>query len=89
MGMFFKKSLIHTNKPFSKNAPTSPELKVVEEKDFTKEKANFIAGVNKLHKAGEKGIGSDRHPFFGKMTAEEWGILNYKHADHHLQQFGA
>ena len=27
------------------------------------------------------------HPFFGKMTAEEWGMLGYKHLDHHLKQF--
>jgi hypothetical protein len=29
------------------------------------------------------------HTFFGKMTREQVGILAYKHADHHLRQFGA
>jgi hypothetical protein len=29
-----------------------------------------------------------KHPFFGPMTAEEWGIISYKHLDHHLKQFG-
>ena len=29
------------------------------------------------------------HSFFGKMTKEQIGILAYKHADHHLRQFGA
>ena len=28
------------------------------------------------------------HPFFGQLTAEEYGKLAYKHTDHHLQQFG-
>jgi hypothetical protein len=27
------------------------------------------------------------HPAFGKMTKKQWGILIYKHLDHHLQQF--
>ena len=88
IGKFFKKSLIHTDKPFSKGAPTSPEIKVVDEKDFSKEKANFISVINKQYAEGHKGITAEKHPFFGKMTKEEWGILGYKHADHHLRQFG-
>lgn len=28
------------------------------------------------------------HDFFGKMTDEQIGIFTYKHADHHLRQFG-
>ena len=27
------------------------------------------------------------HPFFGKMSKEQIGIMAYKHADHHLRQF--
>jgi hypothetical protein len=88
IGQFFKKSFIHTDKPFRKNSPTAPELTMVDPKDFQKEKAAFIAAVNKLYAGGEKGIKTEKHTFFGKMTPEEWGILNYKHADHHLSQFG-
>lgn len=28
------------------------------------------------------------HPKFGPMKRNEWGILGYKHIDHHLKQFG-
>ncbi|MBC9912569.1 DUF1569 domain-containing protein [Chitinophaga varians] len=28
------------------------------------------------------------HDFFGKMTREQIGVFAYKHADHHLRQFG-
>ncbi|MFD1127776.1 DUF1569 domain-containing protein [Paenibacillus provencensis] len=28
------------------------------------------------------------HPFFGKLTSEEWSIGLYKHLDHHLKEFG-
>lgn len=28
------------------------------------------------------------HPAFGALSRREWGILSWKHADHHLRQFG-
>lgn len=88
IGQFFKKSIIHSDKPLRKNSPTAPELTMVDKKEFEKEKAAFIAAVNKLYAGGENGIKLEKHAFFGKMTPKEWGILNYKHADHHLRQFG-
>ncbi|XZF15530.1 DUF1569 domain-containing protein [Chitinophagaceae bacterium MMS25-I14] len=29
------------------------------------------------------------HPFFGKMTKEQTGMMAWKHMDHHLKQFNA
>jgi hypothetical protein len=74
--------------PLRKNSPTAKEIKVVDPKDFQVEKANFIAAIKKLHQGGEQVMKAEKHPFFGKMTAKEWGRVNYKHADHHLSQFG-
>ena len=71
-----------------KNAPTAPELTITDTKDFEKEKMQLIAAVNEIYAMGEAGVKQDIHPFFGKMTPKEWGILNYKHLDHHLRQFG-
>ena len=28
------------------------------------------------------------HPLFGNLSGKEWGLLAYKHTDHHLRQFG-
>ena len=28
------------------------------------------------------------HPFFGRLSRRSWGVLGYKHLDHHLRQFG-
>jgi len=28
------------------------------------------------------------HPAFGRLTARQWGVLGYRHTDHHLRQFG-
>jgi hypothetical protein len=29
------------------------------------------------------------HPMFGRMTARDWDVLQYRHIDHHLRQFSA
>ena len=28
------------------------------------------------------------HPVFGRVSAQEWGLLCWRHLDHHLRQFG-
>ncbi len=81
------KSKILAEGPLRKNSPTAKEIKVVDERDFQTEKANFIAALKKLG-TGEQAVKNDIHPFFGKMKPKEWGRVNYKHADHHLSQFG-
>ncbi len=82
------KSRILGEGPLRKNSPTSGEIKITDPRDFQIEKANFIAAVKKLSEGGEKVANAEQHPFFGKMSAKEWGRINYKHADHHLSQFG-
>lgn len=39
--------------------------------------------------AGPREGAGPAHPLFGPMTWREWGVATYKHADHHLKQFGA
>ena len=85
IGRLLKKTVIHNDKPFRKNSPTAQELTILDPKEFAKEKVNFMDAIKRLTGEVTK---AERHPFFGKMTTEEWGIINYKHADHHLRQFG-
>ena len=40
-------------------------------------------------KAGRGANGWPGHPYFGPLTGRQWGYFTYKHADHHLRQFGA
>jgi hypothetical protein len=82
------KSKILKSPNFRKNAPTAPELKVTDVRDFEKEKTNFKTAVKKLVDSGESIAKASHHPFFGKMSPNEWGRINYIHADHHLSQFG-
>ena len=45
--------------------------------------------IRDMHDAGATNSNGRVHSFFGKMTGAEWGVLQYKHVDHHLRQFGA
>jgi hypothetical protein len=29
-----------------------------------------------------------QHPMFGRLTTNEWNVWGFRHADHHLRQFG-
>ena len=51
------------------------------------DKSNLVDAINKL---GELSIDYKclSHPFFGKLSAKQWGMLGHKHIDHHLRQFG-
>lgn len=39
---------------------------------------------------GNRGASADWPPskVFGRITGRSWGVLQYKHLDHHLRQFG-
>ena len=76
-------------KPFSKNSPTDPSFVVGDPRDFAKEKARLVAIVRRFGAAGAAAADGRMHSFFGRLTGDEWGVLMYKHLDHHLRQFGA
>jgi len=87
IGWMFKP--IYTNdKPFSRNSPTDDRLRVVDARDFARERENLKAKIRTFHQAGEAGCSRHPHPFFGALTPPEWGRGSYKHLDHHLRQFG-
>jgi len=81
------KAVTKDDKPLAHSTPTAPELFIKETSgDFAAEKANWIASIR-----GHKSFSNTSfvHPFFGPMTKEQIGIMDYKHIDHHLRQFGA
>ncbi len=85
--LFFKKSL-YNDKPWKKNLPTHPKLKVVDPKEFENEKEKLLELVAEFSNQRDKKEW-EPHPMFGKFTHEQWGKMQYKHLDHHLQQFNA
>lgn len=87
LGSYAKKRFIK-GKGFPKNLPTVPQFKIIETCNFEKEKTTLIDLIKRFKEGGAKKFEGKVHPFFGKMTAEEWDLLQWKHLDHHLQQFG-
>ncbi len=82
----FAKPVLYGNKPFKRNLPTDPSFVMTStQKDFEKERQALI---NMIHNFKEDNIVNKTHPFFGKLTSDQWSVGSWKHLDHHLQQFG-
>src|SRR6266542_1074437 len=75
--------------PFVRNSPTDPAFIVTEEKDFEAEKQRLARLVNNFCESGPEKASACMHSFLGRLEGEEWGVMMYKHLDHHLRQFGA
>ena len=74
--------------PFPKGAPTVPELKPGEVASFEEERASVLDLLDRIGAGPREGAGP-AHPLFGPLSWQEWGVVAYKHTDHHLKQFGA
>jgi hypothetical protein len=86
-GGMVKRSLMKPG-PFKQNLPTAPDFVMNGEKNFEEEKIKLAKLVKRFAEQGPDAIVNEPHPFFGKLTKQEWDILNWKHLDHHLRQFG-
>lgn len=84
IGRLIKKKL-YNDEPFKQNLPTDKSFKMTTPKDFEKEKQALIEMINDF---SENTMSDEPHPFFGKLTKDEWSRGTWKHLDHHLQQFG-
>lgn len=73
--------------PFPRGAPTAPELVVKDSLRVAEERPALEAAVEAFLARDPAGAWPG-HPVFGTMSGEAWGALAWKHADHHLQQFG-
>jgi hypothetical protein len=73
-------------KPFKQNLPTHPKFVVADQRVFNEEKQKLETYIERFN--NPKAIVLDTHPFFGKMSPNEWDNLMWKHLDHHLRQFG-
>ncbi len=86
-GRLAKKKLL-APKPWKPGMPTAPEFKIVDARDFAREKAALRALVERFGQGGPAALTKQPHPFFGPLTVEEWQALQWRHLDHHLRQFG-
>jgi len=85
--MFPLKHLLLYVLPFPKGAPTANELRPDEAEAFDEERAMVVNLLEQIAAGPQDGSGP-AHPLFGPMSRREWGVVTYKHVDHHLKQFG-
>ena len=87
LGGTIKKTLI-SPVPYKQNLPTSPSfVTLASEFDFNESQQLLLDAVARFVDKQDS-VADFQHPLFGKMTKDEWGTSQYKHLDHHLQQFG-
>lgn len=86
--VFPVKHLILYVLPFPKGAPTAPKLKPADAGSMEEERAAVLELLERIGTGPHDGAGP-AHPLFGPLTRREWGVVTYKHTDHHLKQFGA
>jgi hypothetical protein len=73
--------------PFPRSAPTAPELITRRANDCALETAEVKALMERFaQRAGAREWAE--HPAFGRLSERDWGVLVYRHMDHHLRQFG-
>ena len=74
--------------PFPKGVGTAAELLPVDGAELASSAAELHRLLETI--AGRRAARSwPEHPAFGRLNAREWGVLIYRHFDHHLRQFGA
>jgi hypothetical protein len=73
--------------PFPKGAPTAPELLGRAPASWSAEVAELSAMLDRVGREPADRVWPD-HPAFGRLTRRAWGVLVYRHTDHHLRQFG-
>lgn len=85
-GKMALKNILKKERPFKPGEPTSAQFLVKETGgDLSSEKQQWIDIVNDYGHFSRLSI---IHFFFGRMTKDQIGQFVYKHADHHLRQFG-
>lgn len=73
--------------PFPKGAPTAPELLARTPGEWELEVAQFQQAMQQFTARSQQQQWPE-HPAFGKLSTEDWGVLMYRHIDHHFKQFG-
>jgi len=88
MVRLFAKATVVGDKPYQKNGPTAPVFLIKDERDFAAEKAKLVAYMQRVLADGAAAFEGKESEAFGKLSAQEWSNMFWKHADHHFRQFG-
>ena len=73
--------------PWPKGAPTAPEFIPQLGGDIEANRCEFKRTFDLFVRYMQEKRPLP-HPAFGALSREHWGVLTYRHVDHHLTQFG-
>ena len=73
--------------PMPRNVAAPPVLLTNTPGDFETDRASFGTLVDRCCARGDRDPWGES-PLFGPLGRRDWGVLSYKHSDHHLRQFG-
>ena len=73
--------------PMPKGSRSFRELFLTPAGDFARDRAALEALLARAAARGPEGPWGGS-PLFGRLSREEWGVLGWRHLDHHLRQFG-
>ncbi|GAF64695.1 hypothetical protein BTS2_1591 [Bacillus sp. TS-2] len=79
--------IFYNDKPLPQNMSTISTLIINNQREFETEKEKLKQKLITFQSDGPHKCTTHPHPFFGKLTSEQWGKGIYKHLDHHLKQF--
>jgi Protein of unknown function (DUF1569) len=88
LGPMVRKAALGNDEPMRRNSPTAKELLVRGDPDLEQERTRLLGLIDRFVSGGPAGCTTHPHTFFGPLTPAQWATLMYKHADHHLRQFG-
>lgn len=88
-GPIVRRLALGNDRPMERNSPTAPALLIADHRDLDLERQRLSALIDRFSAGGPARCTTHPHPFFGRLSAEQWAELMYKHLDHHLRQFGA
>jgi hypothetical protein len=83
-----KKKFLSPSTIFPKNLPTDKNFIFSDTIDFAEKQKSLIAKIQEFAEKGPSAIAKGPHSFFGNLTPAEWDIIQVKHLEHHLTQFG-
>ena len=88
IGPIAKQIWIRSERQAPRNSPTVPGYAIADQREFEKERDRLTQLIERFAAGGPSAATTHPHSFFGRLTPQEWGMLMYKHLDHHLRQFG-
>ena len=85
---WFMRRMIVYVLPWPKGSPTAPEFLTQPSATWDEDVAALRSAIDRFSARGEAGGPWSPHPAFGPLTTRMWGVLAWRHLDHHLRQFG-